>query len=73
MLLEPCWSEHINTQGLCRVDRPGQHLTTHLYLLLDPENKAEMTVRNRQLSHVALDTGAWGVVTGACLLLSMDC
>ncbi|KAK4446219.1 hypothetical protein QBC34DRAFT_428287 [Podospora aff. communis PSN243] len=41
----------------------GGFSTPHLTLFLDPDNKAEMVVRQRQLNRAAIETEVWGRYT----------
>ena len=60
VLLGPLGTVAKQSQVGCRINREGGFSTPHLTLLLDPDNKAEMVVRRRQLNRAAIETEVWG-------------
>jgi hypothetical protein len=40
-------------------DRPGPFRSVHLFLLLDPDNEVEKTIRDREMNRAAVDTSVW--------------
>lgn len=60
VLLGPLGTVAKQLQVGCRINREGGFSTPHLTLLLDPDNKAEMVVRWRQLNRAAIETEVWG-------------
>ncbi|KAK4139117.1 P-loop containing nucleoside triphosphate hydrolase protein [Dichotomopilus funicola] len=60
VLLGPLGTIAKQQQVGCRVNREGGFSTPHLTLLLDPDNKAEMVIRRRQLNRAAIETEVWG-------------
>ncbi len=60
VLLGPLGTVAKQLQVSCRINREGGFSTPHLTLLLDPDNKAEMVVRRRQLNRAAIEMEVWG-------------
>ncbi|EAQ91651.1 predicted protein [Chaetomium globosum CBS 148.51] len=60
VLLGPLGTVAKQLQIGCRINREGGFFTPHLTLLLDPDNKAEMVVRRRQLNRATIETEVWG-------------
>ncbi|KAK4243371.1 P-loop containing nucleoside triphosphate hydrolase protein, partial [Corynascus novoguineensis] len=60
VLLGPLGTVAKQLQVGCRINREGGFSTPHLTLLLDPDNKAEMVVRRRQLNRAAIEMDVWG-------------
>ncbi|KAL2127564.1 hypothetical protein VTI74DRAFT_10544 [Chaetomium olivicolor] len=59
VLLGPLGTSAKQLQVGCRINREGGLFTPHLALLLDPDSKAEMAVRWRQLNRAAIETEVW--------------
>ncbi|KAH6641102.1 P-loop containing nucleoside triphosphate hydrolase protein [Chaetomium tenue] len=59
VLLGPLGTVAKQLQIGCRINREGGFFTPHLTLLLDPDNKAEMVVRRRQLNRATIETEVW--------------